>query len=1279
MSNKSFCLVKMLIGILTYSLFANVNAVSQTIENPVFNRTFSHAIHVDKIELLKDSTCVYCSLTPPDDLWANISPQTYIEDVYSKRKFTILRSEGVPFSPQIRNLDKGKKYELKFIFPALPPTSEIDLVENPDGPGLNVYGISLTNSLKNVFEPSEYNRISNMANFWASSGDSVKAINYKKKEIEMFMYLFGRKSIWYLMGVYDLSDLYVKYGDLNGYVYWKEYASQISMDISRRLIQKQTSQNEKDYYLQAIDDFYGIQSSAFKYYKEKNRWKEAKEIIFNTYNLIKENKDTSVYIPLSEYYIGYSSYHSKDEESAEKYFLLSYDSFQEISYAKSFPVYAELLGMMSMLYQIKGDNNKAYQFAHEACDATRNITGDKSKEYGYALTFLSNAEMSLNMKEIGLSHAEQASEIIEKADDVPYEIKEIYRERIQTIKNLVNGANNTQSKDTEMYSSDNIPVVIIESYKDLNAGKWNVAIEKLYKAKDYQEQNFNKTLFHNYVQTVVSLSDVLAQSGRLIEANSVLDTAIVVVQKNEVKSNMIRHIYASKGLLYYMLNDTKSAIWWYNQALDLFRKVDDRSISYARLLGNISLLYTSAGSYEKAVSLLDEAMGICDGFYANDLENSTDYYTIMNNIATNFVKMGDYNKGKEVYNTIISHATSQNSLRTKALAMCNLADIYIFTDEIQKAIQLLEEANSLEADGYIKEMIVNDYLYCLLIRKDTAAIDKIETLNNITKENVTKIFGSFSEAEREKYWNQSSGIMILLNNMALSTFDTDKTKQMAYNTALFTKSMVINSGRLLESIVKRSDDYSKKQYATMQQYKEELVNKGLPADSVNSYIRKISQLEKKIVSEIPDFSEKLNAQFKTFIDVKNSLSDYEFAVEFVFMPLVKFPIAESQLLYGALILSKQDISPKFVTLCSEEALKSILCIEDTTRQYDPNIVYSSINDSLYQLIWAPIEPYIKEGSTIYYSPTGLINRINLSAISDGTKRLAEKYELYEVSTTANIKETGLDPITPSGNAIIYGDVNYDEDIETMETIAQEFQSYSPGLLLAKRSLIRGTWDLLPGTKEEIEIISNIIKKKGVSVSVYRMNKANEESFKSLNGKSIDIIHIATHGFYFQDKKNNQTNFFNNLGSYTYGDRSMQYSGLLFSGANNAWTGKPIKGGVEDGILTAEEISRIDLSNTNLVVLSACDTGLGDIDKINGVLGLQRGFKRAGVESVLMSLWKVDDEATKILMVEFYRNLMEGKTKRQSLNEAQKYLRQVDNGKFDKPEYWASFILLDGLN
>ena len=86
-----------------------------------------------------------------------------------------------------------------------------------------------------------------------------------------------------------------------------------------------------------------------------------------------------------------------------------------------------------------------------------------------------------------------------------------------------------------------------------------------------------------------------------------------------------------------------------------------------------------------------------------------------------------------------------------------------------------------------------------------------------------------------------------------------------------------------------------------------------------------------------------------------------------------------------------------------------------------------------------------------------------------------------------------------------------------------------------------------------------------------------------------------------------------------------------------------------------------------------------IDDIDGVYGLQRGFKMAGVKTIVMSLWKVSDEATRILMEEFYRNLVAGKKKYQALIDAQRFLRNVENGKYDKPHYWASFIMLDGLN
>jgi CHAT domain-containing protein len=145
------------------------------------------------------------------------------------------------------------------------------------------------------------------------------------------------------------------------------------------------------------------------------------------------------------------------------------------------------------------------------------------------------------------------------------------------------------------------------------------------------------------------------------------------------------------------------------------------------------------------------------------------------------------------------------------------------------------------------------------------------------------------------------------------------------------------------------------------------------------------------------------------------------------------------------------------------------------------------------------------------------------------------------------------------------------------------------------------------------------------------------------------------------------------------DKALTRSGLVMSGANHILEDEELPDNVEDGILTAKEISDVDLRGLDLVVLSACQTGLGDISQGEGVFGLQRGFKKAGANSILMSLWEVDDKATQILMTQFYKNLLSGQSKRLALLSAQKHLREIEGGKYDKPRYWAAFILLDGLD
>jgi CHAT domain-containing protein len=175
---------------------------------------------------------------------------------------------------------------------------------------------------------------------------------------------------------------------------------------------------------------------------------------------------------------------------------------------------------------------------------------------------------------------------------------------------------------------------------------------------------------------------------------------------------------------------------------------------------------------------------------------------------------------------------------------------------------------------------------------------------------------------------------------------------------------------------------------------------------------------------------------------------------------------------------------------------------------------------------------------------------------------------------------------------------------------------------------------------------------------------------------VNIIHIATHGLYApSDKTSSISRFFTSIEEE---DQILTRSGLILAGANNALLEEDILKGVDDGILTAFEISTLDLKEVDLVVLSACETGKGDITG-DGVFGLQRGFKMAGVNSIIMSLWKVDDDATRLLMTEFYKHWMEGMSKHDALEKAKQAVRTSVEKDWSDPKYWAAFILLDSVD
>ena len=176
----------------------------------------------------------------------------------------------------------------------------------------------------------------------------------------------------------------------------------------------------------------------------------------------------------------------------------------------------------------------------------------------------------------------------------------------------------------------------------------------------------------------------------------------------------------------------------------------------------------------------------------------------------------------------------------------------------------------------------------------------------------------------------------------------------------------------------------------------------------------------------------------------------------------------------------------------------------------------------------------------------------------------------------------------------------------------------------------------------------------------------------MSGHSPQILHIATHGFFLPepDKQGKEAGL-NNENTYSLADNPLLRSGLILSGGNYAWSGKSPVEGVEDGIATAYEISQLNLSSTELVVLSACETALGDVKGSEGVFGLQRAFKMAGVKKLIVSLWQVPDKETAELMTAFYGYWLSGKKIEDAFSQA-----QTDMRKKYAPYYWAAFVLIE---
>ena len=251
--------------------------------------------------------------------------------------------------------------------------------------------------------------------------------------------------------------------------------------------------------------------------------------------------------------------------------------------------------------------------------------------------------------------------------------------------------------------------------------------------------------------------------------------------------------------------------------------------------------------------------------------------------------------------------------------------------------------------------------------------------------------------------------------------------------------------------------------------------------------------------------------------------------------------------------------------------------------------------------------------------------------------------------------------------MLFGNINYEQD-STTENIAHTALRDNPNETKS--------WTSLPWTAVEVNTTNIILSESGFKSRVYEEHQASEEVVRQIgeHGDSPLILHVATHGFFFSDQEKYRDNTQQTAAVFKYAQSPMMRSGLVLAGANYAWQyGRSVQPEKEDGILTAYEISQINLRNTELVVLSACETGLGDIVGNEGVYGLQRAVKTAGARYLIISLWQVPDFQTQEFMTTFYSNWLEQKME---IPEAFQNAQNTIRARYKEPFFWAGFVLME---
>ena len=834
-----------------------------------------------------------------------------------------------------------------------------------------------------------------------------------------------------------------------------------------------------------------------------------------------------------------------------------------------------------------------------------------------------------------------------------------------------------------------------------------------------EDQGYYPSLEYTNIMNALGLLQI--NKSKLPDAERTFNDALDMLER--MGGDVEESVYGTKfnlAQVYFEYGIYQQAIETYLEILESDKEyygADSYSVMLTEsVLGGV---YFAAGDYQNAEEHLDiakaglEALGESESYdYARVLNDQMRLYAATDRLDL-ALSTGD--QMLKLYADIFG-----DKHHSYALALSNYTDIEQRFGRVDAAQDHLEEVTKIRS----KALGDNHPMQALSLRKLAIVNwkkDEIEdaleyynrTFDNYFNQ-INTFFPVLSEQEKSKfYYNRLRPTFEQYNSFVVEK-NTDNKELVAkmYDYQLATKGLILYAtNKVRESILNSGDTTLINKYETWISQKEQLAQlfsaSELPVETRNIRIDSIktlaNNLEKELSELSTDFANTFASKNITWRDVKAKLKPGEAAVEIIrfrdFNP-DSAGVYTDEVYYAALIVtSDTEEAPNMVVMRNGKMMETRFLAN-----YRNAIKYQVSENSSYQLYWRPIANRLRGIKKVYFSPDGVYNQISIYTLRNpATNRYTiDEVQIQLVNNTKDLVafNGGADDNSGLGN-VLFGYPNYNMGaVEEKQKSDEEGAKASAASISQaaaenrgarggrgqrgergskyKGSIPRGLRGnmirymrsnnllaLLPGTKREVNKIDSLLASREAASTVFMGNEALEEEIKKV--KNPKTLHIATHGFFLENEDGAD-------GKDSYVENPLLRSGLILAGANSYISTGQIsqeKAFDEDGILTAYEAMNMRLDDTKVVVLSACETGLGEVKNGEGVFGLQRAFQVAGAESIIMSMWTVDDDATQTLMTNFYEEWLKTGDKQQAFITAQKRLKESR----DAPYYWGAFVMV----